>query len=153
MKAIQITSTGGPEVLEYRTVPDPIPKSGEVLILVHTAGVNFIDVYYRDGHYKAPLPLIPVGRNRDTLQPLEKAFPDSRWATPSRGLVLWAAMPRKPLFPPTRSYGFPQAWPWKLQRPSWCKEQQHIASATSLTLLNLAIRLLFMQPREVSAFF
>ena len=61
MKAIQITSTGGPEVLEYRTVPDPIPKSGEVLILVHTAGVNFIDVYYRDGHYKAPLPLIPGG--------------------------------------------------------------------------------------------
>jgi hypothetical protein len=42
MKAIQITSTGGPEVLEYRTVPDPIPKSGEVLILVHTSGVNFI---------------------------------------------------------------------------------------------------------------
>jgi NADPH:quinone reductase len=61
MKAIQITSTSGPEVLEYRTVPDPIPKSGEVLILVHTAGVNFIDVYYRDGHYKAPLPLIPGG--------------------------------------------------------------------------------------------
>jgi NADPH:quinone reductase len=61
MKAIQITSTGGPEVLEYRTVPDPIPKRGEILILVHTSGVNFIDVYYRDGHYKAPLPLIPGG--------------------------------------------------------------------------------------------
>lgn len=59
MKAIQITSTGGPEVLEYRTVPDPLPKHGEVLIQVHTSGVNFIDVYFRDGHYKAPLPLIP----------------------------------------------------------------------------------------------
>ena len=59
MKAIQITSTGGPEVLEYRTVSDPVPKRGEVLILVHTSGVNFIDVYFRDGHYKAPLPLIP----------------------------------------------------------------------------------------------
>jgi NADPH2:quinone reductase len=61
MKAIQITSTGGPEVLEYRTLPDPVPKAGEVLIRVHTSGVNFIDVYYRDGHYKAPLPLIPGG--------------------------------------------------------------------------------------------
>jgi NADPH2:quinone reductase len=61
MKAIQITSTGGPEVLEYRTLPDPVPKPGEVLIRVHTSGVNFIDVYYRDGHYKAPLPLIPGG--------------------------------------------------------------------------------------------
>ena len=59
MKAIQITSTGGPEVLEYRTVPDPLPNRGEVLIGVHTSGVNFIDVYFRDGHYKAPLPLIP----------------------------------------------------------------------------------------------
>jgi NADPH2:quinone reductase len=59
MKAIQITSTGGPEVLEYRTVPDPFPKRGEVLIRVYTSGVNFIDVYFRDGHYKADLPLIP----------------------------------------------------------------------------------------------
>jgi NADPH:quinone reductase len=61
MKAIQITSTGGPEVLEYRTVPDPVPNRNEVLIQVHTSGVNFIDVYFRDGHYKAPLPLIPGG--------------------------------------------------------------------------------------------
>ena len=61
MKAIQITSTGGPEVLEYRTVPDPVPNPNEVLIQVHTSGVNFIDVYFRDGHYKAPLPLILGG--------------------------------------------------------------------------------------------
>jgi NADPH2:quinone reductase len=61
MKAIQITSTGGPEVLEYRTISDPIPKRDEVLIQVHTSGVNFIDVYFRDGHYKAPLPLVLGG--------------------------------------------------------------------------------------------
>jgi NADPH:quinone reductase-like Zn-dependent oxidoreductase len=61
MKAIQITSTGGPEVLEYCTVPDPVPNRNKVLIQVHTSGVNFIDVYFRDGHYKAPLPLIPGG--------------------------------------------------------------------------------------------
>jgi NADPH2:quinone reductase len=61
MNAIQITSTGGPEVLEYRTVADPVPNRGEVLIQVHTSGVNFIDVYFRDGRYQAPLPLIPGG--------------------------------------------------------------------------------------------
>jgi NADPH2:quinone reductase len=59
MNAIQIRSTGGPAVLEYRTVPDPAPKRGEVLIFVHTSGVNFIDVNFREGHYKAGLPLIP----------------------------------------------------------------------------------------------
>jgi hypothetical protein len=61
MKVIQITSTGGPEVLEYRTVPDPVPNRGEVLVQVHTSGVNVIDVYFRDGHYKAPLPLVLGG--------------------------------------------------------------------------------------------
>jgi NADPH2:quinone reductase len=59
MQAIQIMSTGGPEVLEYRTVPEPLPRRGEVLVLVHSSGVNFLDVHFRDGHYKAPLPLIP----------------------------------------------------------------------------------------------
>jgi NADPH:quinone reductase len=59
MKAIQVRSTGGLEVLELRELPDPVPQSEEVLIRVHTSGVNFIDVYYRQGKYRAPLPLIP----------------------------------------------------------------------------------------------
>jgi NADPH2:quinone reductase len=46
MKAIQITSTGGPEVLECPTVADPVPNRDEVFIQVHTSGVNFIDVYF-----------------------------------------------------------------------------------------------------------
>jgi NADPH:quinone reductase len=59
MKAIQVRATGGPEVLELRELPDPVPLAGEALIRVHASGVNFIDVYYREGRYKAPLPLIP----------------------------------------------------------------------------------------------
>ena len=61
MKAIQVRSTGGPEVLELRELPDPAPKASEVLVRLHTSGVNFIDVYYREGKYKAPLPFIPGG--------------------------------------------------------------------------------------------
>ena len=59
MKAIQVRATGGPEVLELRELPDPVPLAGEARIRVHASGVNFIDVYYREGRYKAPLPLIP----------------------------------------------------------------------------------------------
>ena len=81
MKAIQITSTGGPEVLEYRTVSDPIPRRDEVLIQVHTSGVNFIDVYFGDGHYKAPLPLVLGGEGSGTSRLSEQTFRDSRWAT------------------------------------------------------------------------
>jgi NADPH2:quinone reductase len=58
MKAIQITQTGGPEVLTLAELPIPSPKAAEVLVKVHASGVNFIDIYYREGRYKAELPFI-----------------------------------------------------------------------------------------------
>jgi len=42
MKAIQITQTGGPEVMSIREVPTPVPGPGEVWIRVAASGVNFI---------------------------------------------------------------------------------------------------------------
>ena len=60
MKAIRVHGTGGPEVLSYEDAPDPKPAAGEALVRVEAAGVNFIDVYYRTGLYKAPaLPYTP----------------------------------------------------------------------------------------------
>jgi NADPH2:quinone reductase len=70
MKAIQVQTTGGPEVLVLRELPDPAPQSGEVLVRVHTSGVNFIDVYYREGKYKAPLPFIPGGEGSGYVEAL-----------------------------------------------------------------------------------
>ena len=58
MKAIQIKQTGGPEVMELVDLPVPQPKSNEAVVKVKAAGVNFIDVYNREGRYKAPLPLV-----------------------------------------------------------------------------------------------
>ena len=58
MKAIQIAAVGGPEVLKVCELPDLAPDAGEVLIRMHASGVNFIDVYYREGKYRAPLPLV-----------------------------------------------------------------------------------------------
>ncbi len=45
MHAIQITETGGPEVLRYAEVPAPTPAEAEVLVDVTVAGVNYIDTY------------------------------------------------------------------------------------------------------------
>ncbi|MCU1247161.1 MAG: quinone oxidoreductase, partial [Edaphobacter sp.] len=59
MKAIQITQTGCPEVMRVRDVPTPVPGPGEVLIRVAASGVNFIDLYVREGHYANPVPFIP----------------------------------------------------------------------------------------------
>jgi NADPH2:quinone reductase len=59
MRAIQITQTGGPEVLVIRELPTPTPGPGQVLIQIEAAGVNFIDVYLREGRYPAQLPFVP----------------------------------------------------------------------------------------------
>src|SRR3954470_1215635 len=58
MKAIQVKQTGGPEALEYGDVPVPEPKPNETVVKIAAAGVNFIDVYQREGRYKLPLPFI-----------------------------------------------------------------------------------------------
>ena len=63
MRAIQITEFGGPEVLELVELPTPEPVSGEVLIRVSRAGINFADTHTRTNSYvrKATLPLVPGG--------------------------------------------------------------------------------------------
>lgn len=58
MIAIQVSETGGPEVLEQVELPDPDPGSGRVLVEVAAAGVNFIDTYQRGGLYPMELPFI-----------------------------------------------------------------------------------------------
>lgn len=58
MKAIQVSQVGGPEVLQLVNVPSPDPKPNEALVQIKAAGVNFIDVYFREGRYPAPLPFI-----------------------------------------------------------------------------------------------
>lgn len=56
MQAIQILQPGGPEALTLRELPTPTPGPSEALIRIEASGVNFIDVYFREGRYPAPLP-------------------------------------------------------------------------------------------------
>lgn len=58
MKAIQVSKVGGPEVLELVDIPTPEPKANEAVVQIKAAGINYIDVYYREGRYPAPLPFI-----------------------------------------------------------------------------------------------
>ena len=59
MKAIQVKQPGGPEALELVELPVPQPKAGEVVVKLAASGVNFIDVYHREGRYKVTLPFTP----------------------------------------------------------------------------------------------
>jgi NADPH2:quinone reductase len=59
MKAVRVHETGGPEKLIHEEVPTPSPGPGQALVKIHAIGLNFIDIYYRTGLYKAPPPFIP----------------------------------------------------------------------------------------------
>jgi NADPH2:quinone reductase len=58
MHAIEVAETGGPEVLIYVERPQPSPGPGEVLIKAEAIGVNFIDTYFRTGHYPREVPFV-----------------------------------------------------------------------------------------------
>ncbi|MFC6486867.1 quinone oxidoreductase family protein [Nitratireductor sp. GCM10026969] len=60
-KAIRVHETGGPEVLRLEDYDPGRPGPGEVLIEHKAIGLNFIDVYYRTGLYKAETPFVPGG--------------------------------------------------------------------------------------------
>jgi NADPH:quinone reductase len=59
VRAIQISETGGPEVLKLAELPAPEPGPGEVVVEVGAAGVNYIDTYHRGGVYPMDLPFVP----------------------------------------------------------------------------------------------
>ena len=57
MKAIQVKEAGGPEKLELVDIPIPRPAANQALVRIAASGVNFIDIYFRTGHYKADFPM------------------------------------------------------------------------------------------------
>jgi NADPH2:quinone reductase len=79
MQAIQVSQVGGPEVLNAVDLPVPSPKPNEALVQIEAAGINFIDVYIREGRYPTSLPFVSgqeaagivteVGSEVTTLQP------------------------------------------------------------------------------------
>ncbi|MBM3608891.1 MAG: quinone oxidoreductase [Alphaproteobacteria bacterium] len=58
-KAIRIYETGGPDVMKFEDVETGEPGPGQVRLRHRAIGLNFIDVYFRDGLYKNPLPFTP----------------------------------------------------------------------------------------------
>lgn len=61
MKAVVADPIGGPENLKYVDLPNPEPGEGEVLVKLEAIGVNFLDIYFRTGLYKAPETPVKLG--------------------------------------------------------------------------------------------
>jgi NADPH2:quinone reductase len=75
MKAVQVHAPGGPEQLRLVDIPVPQPGTGEILVKIAFAGVNYIDTYYRTGLYKSELP-IAIGMEASGV--VESVGPDVR---------------------------------------------------------------------------
>src|SRR6266487_2134732 len=59
MKAVQVKQCGSPEALEVVDIPKPAPGPKQALVKIEVSGINYIDVYFRTGLYKADLPFTP----------------------------------------------------------------------------------------------
>jgi NADPH2:quinone reductase len=95
MKAIQIFTTGSADVLTLTDVPTPIPGPGEALIRVEASGVNFIDIYFREGRYPAHLPYILGQEAAGTVLALgpEAAGPGANPTIKVGDRVAWCGIP------------------------------------------------------------
>jgi NADPH2:quinone reductase len=84
MKAIRITKTGGPEVLDLVELPRPEPGPGEVLVRAHAIGVGKPDVLFRTGAYRwmPPLPAVPGAEMTGYVEALGAGVTDLRIGEP-----------------------------------------------------------------------
>ncbi|MGA6984303.1 MAG: quinone oxidoreductase [Candidatus Sulfotelmatobacter sp.] len=70
MKAIQVKQVGGPEAMELVELPVPQPSANEAVVKLAASGVNFIDIYFREGRYKTQLPFVPGQEGAGTVTAL-----------------------------------------------------------------------------------
>lgn len=67
MRAVVVERTGGPDVLSLKEVEAPTPGPGDVLVDVSAGGVNFIDIYKREGIYPTPTPYVVGSEGAGTV--------------------------------------------------------------------------------------
>jgi len=68
MKAILVNVPGGPENLQLVDIPVPVPGPGQALVRIAASGVNFIDIYFRTGLYKADAPIAIGSEGAGTVE-------------------------------------------------------------------------------------
>ncbi len=67
-KAMRVHATGGAEALSWEEIDVAAPGAGEVVVRNEAIGLNFIDVYFRNGLYKAPLPFVPGNEGAGVIE-------------------------------------------------------------------------------------
>jgi len=115
MKAIQVREPGGPEKMELVDIPTPQPGPRQALVRIAASGVNFIDVYFRTGLYKADVPISLGSEGAGTVEStgadVTEVAPGDRVAyTMARGSYAeYAVVPSAQLVRIPDSISFPTA--------------------------------------------
>lgn len=106
MRAVVVTTPGGPDVMEVVDRPTPEPGTGEVLVDVAAGGVNFIDTYHRSGAYPLPAPFVVGSEGAGRVVATGAGVRDARvgdrvaWAmVPGTGYAEQAVVPADRLVP------------------------------------------------------
>ncbi len=115
MKAVVADPVGGPETLRYLDLPDPQPAEGEAVVKIEAIGVNFIDVYFRTGLYKAPETPVRLGSEASGV--ITAVGPGVDWKVGQRVAYImtrgayaeYAAVPAKVLVPLPDAVSFDDA--------------------------------------------
>lgn len=89
MRAVLVTRTGGPDVLDVTDVPDPVPGPADLLVRVQASGINYIDTYFRSGSYPRELPYVPGDEGTGVVEQVGSEV--SGFSVGDR--VAWAAAP------------------------------------------------------------
>ena len=123
MRAVTAEEHGGPEVLRLTEHDTPAPGPGQLLVDVAAAGVNFADIYARQGipPYAARCLSCWAARAPGSSRPSARVPRDSARATGSPGPACPAATPSRSSFPPTARSRSPTGWTSRPRRRSCCR--------------------------------
>jgi NADPH2:quinone reductase len=108
MRAIRIETCGGPEMMKLVELPTPSPGSGQALVRIEAAGVNFIDIYQCRGLYKLPLPFTPGQEGAGVVESVGPGVSEVRagdrvaWAGPLGSYASHQLIPASRLVPVPR---------------------------------------------------
>jgi len=115
MKAILVHHPGGPDAMQLADVPTPTPGPGQALVRLAASGVNFIDVYFRSGLYKADSPVALGSEGAGTVEAIGPGVtlvaPGDRvaYAMVRGSYAEYAAVPESQLVKVPETVGLPAA--------------------------------------------
>ena len=129
--ALVVTRHGGIDVLAVEHRPAPEPGAGEVLVEVAAAGVNFIDVYQREGVYPTTPPFVSGNEGAGTVVAVGEGVEGFQSATGWPGRRAWGALRRSPRCRHPGSCSCPTGSTSRRRPPSCSRASPRTTSPTS----------------------